>query len=412
MKNFLSCLFLVLALCAKAQRHELLSDNIATLQVVAGDDWLSLPVIALGGEDGIHISFDERSHVVHRYCYKIEHCEADWTVSEGLFESDYVDGFASDNVIEETEQSINTNNIYTHYSFSIPNDRCRVKMSGNYKLTVYDENEDDRPLLTACFMVVEPLGMKVRLEVSGNTDVDTNHNHQQVGMNVDFGRFTVTDPSNQIKTVVMQNGRWDNAVINSKPQYVRSDGLQWSHCRDFIFPAGNEYRKFEVLDVSRISMGLESIKWDGHQYHAWVWTDEPRPNYVYDEDANGAFYIRNSDNVENDYASEYVKVHFRLKSPRLPYDVYLNGNWTYDRFLPQYRMEWNDEAKLYEAAIPLKQGYYSYQYLMMDGDGTLQPVPSEGSFYQTENKYQAFVYYRPVGGRTDRLVGFAEVRYK
>ena len=56
-------------------------------------------------------------------------------------------------------------------------------------------------------------------------------------------------------------------------------------------------------------MGLESVKWDGKDYHAYVWTDEPRNSYVYDEDADGAFYVRNSDNIENDYISEYVYVH-------------------------------------------------------------------------------------------------------
>jgi hypothetical protein len=46
---------------------------------------------------------------------------------------------------------------------------------------------------------------------------------------------------------------------------------------------------------------------------------------------------------------------------------------------------------------------------MLDADGHPHPVPSEGNFYQTENNYQALVYYRERGGRTDRLVGFAEV---
>lgn len=186
----------------------------------------------------------------------------------------------------------------------------------------------------------------------------------------------------------------------------------WDHNRDLIFPAGNEYRKFEMLDVTHTTMGLESIKWDGQQYHAWVWPDEPRPSYVYDEDANGAFVIRNSDNEEINTTSDYAIVHFRLKSPRLGNDIYLNGNWTNDRFLPAYRMEWNAEKQQYEGAVPLKQGYYSYQYLQMTSDGTLQPIPSEGLFYQTENKYQALIYYRGQGQRTDRLVGYGEVGMK
>ena len=405
-----ACTLLLLSLpfCGLAQRHEIFSDRIASLQVVSGQDWMSIPITTLGGEP-VNISFDDLTHEYHRYTYKLEHCEADWTVSEELFASDYCEGFTSNNTIDELTESINTNVLYTHYTLQIPNDRCRLKIGGNYRLTITDENNDDEPVLAACFMVVEP-EMRVALNMTTITDRDVNGRHQQIGMEVMYGKLPVTRPESQIKTVVMQNGRWDNAVVNASPQYIMGDGLRWDHCRDLIFDGGNEYRKFEILDVDHTTMGLESITWDGEKYNAMIWTDEPRPNYVYDEDANGAFYIRNSDNIENDYASEYVMTHFRLKSPRLNGDVYINGAWTNNRFLPQYRMTYDEMEKIYKASILLKQGYYSYQYLLVDADGKAKNVPSEGNFFQTENQYQALVYYRGIGGRTDRLVGFAQIR--
>ena len=391
-----------------AQRHEILSPTITSLQVVAGKDWLLPPITQLGGEP-INISFDDLTHEYHRYTYRIEHCEADWTTSEEIFTSDYCEGYYEDNPIDDLVESINTNTLYTHYSLQIPNERCRLKIGGNYRLTVVDNNNDDTPILTVCFMVVEPL-MKVGLSMTTNTDYDINKRHQQIAMDLKYGNLTVTSPETQIKTVVMQNGRWDNAVVNAKPQYVMSDGLRWDHCRDFIFNGGNEYRKFEILDPGHPTLGIETISWDGENYNAMIWTDEPRQSYIYDEDANGAFYIRNSDNFENDYSSDYILTHFRLKSPHLEGKVYLNASWTYDRFEPKYEMQYNDLAQLYTTTLPLKQGYYSYQYLWLRNDGTTAPVPSEGNFYQTENQYQALVYYRPIGGRTDRLVGFGQIR--
>ena len=44
--------------------------------------------------------------------------------------------------------------------------------------------------------------------------------------------------------------------------------------------------------------------------------------------------------------------------------------------------------------------------------GTTKPVTTEGSFYQTRNKYQVLVYYKGVGDRTDRLLGYGEVMVK
>lgn len=402
------CLWLSLAGCA--QRNRILNPDIASLQVVAGNNWLSMPVIGLGEGVPVNIAFDDLTHEYRRYAYKVEHCNADWSTSGDLFVSDYIDGFNADNVIEHVEQSINTNMLYTHYRFQIPNERCKLKMSGNYRVTIYDANDDDKAVAECCFMVVEPR-MGIKLSVDANTDKGINSRWQQVAMEVKYGGgLSVTDVQRQIYTVVMQNGRWDNAVVNAKPQFVMGDGLRWSHNAQLVFEAGNEYRKFEMLDVRHANMGVEKIDWDGEAYHAYLWPDEPRGSYVFDEDANGAFYIRNSDNRENNSTSEYVHVHFTLRSPRLEGGVFVNGAWTNDQLAAPYKMLYDEGAQCYRLSLLLKQGYYSYQYVWQQSNGQIATVPSEGSFYQTENRYQALVYYRKLGERADRLVGFAEIR--
>lgn len=410
-KLLLTLFLLLQSMVLSAQRHEILQENIASLQVMAGDDWMSLPIINLHENTPIHIDFDDMTHEYHRYLYKVEHCNADWTTSEDIFTSDYIDGFNDNLPIDDVTESFNTTVLFTHYHFQIPNAQCKLKMSGNYRVTVYDENNDDEPMFTACFMVVDSR-MSVLLGVTGDTDIDIYRAHQQLKMNLGYGSLRVTHSDRQLNIIVMQNGRWDNAVKNPKPQFIEGTGLRWENCRDLIFNAGNEYRKFETLDVTHTTMGLESVGWDGHNYHAYVWTDEPRRNYVYDEDANGAFLIRNSDNYEIERLCDYVMVHFSLKVPQYFGDVYLNGQWTNDQFLPKYKMEYNETEKMYQSVIPLKQGYYSYQYLLMNQDGSLIPVPSEGNFYQTENEYQVLVYYRGIGERTDQLVGYSEISCK
>ena len=403
-------LYLWLSVAGRAQRNRILNPDIASLQVVAGNNWLSMPVIDLGEGVPVNIAFDDLTHEYRRYAYKVEHCNADWSTSGDLFVSDYIDGFNADNVIEHVEQSINTNVLYTHYRFQIPNERCKLKMSGNYRVTIYDANNDDKAVAECCFMVVEPR-MGIKLNVDANTGKGINSRWQQVAMEVKYGSgLSVTDVQRQIYTVVMQNGRWDNAVVNAKPQFVMGDGLRWSHNAQLVFEAGNEYRKFEMLDVRHANMGVEKIDWDGKEYHAYLWPDEPRGSYVFDEDANGAFYIRNGDNRENSSTSEYVHVHFTLRSPRLEGDVFVNGVWTNDQLAAPYKMQFDEGAQCYRLSLLLKQGYYSYQYVWQQSNGQIATVPSEGSFYQTENRYQALVYYRKLGERADRLVGFAEIR--
>jgi len=413
MKKYITMLILlVFTTIVCAQKNEIYDPNISTLQVVAGDRWLSMPVIRLNQDEVINIGFDDLTHEYRRFTYTIEHCDADWTVSEGLFPSDFIEGFVEGNTIDDKEESVNTNMLYTHYALSIPNDRCRIRMGGNYRVTVYDENNDHQKIFVAHFMVLDPR-MGVMMEVSSNTDIDINKSHQQVAMKLSYGSVTVTEPHEQIKSVVLQNGRWNTAVVNTPAQYIMPNGLQWLHSKELIFEAGNEYHKFEMLDPDHPSMGVDVIRWDGTDYHVYPFACEPQNNYVYDEDANGAFYIRNSDNYENDRSSEYMLVHYLLKTDRIKDgNIYIDGRWTNEQLTPDYQMTYNEESGYYEAVIQQKLGYYNYHFIVVHDDGTIRQLPSDGNFYQTENKYQCLIYYRGKQDRTDILVGFQEVQYR
>ena len=247
------------------------------------------------------------------------------------------------------------------------------------------------------------------MAASSNTDRDTNLNHQQVTFGLRYGDQLVTDPSSQIQTVVMQNGREDTWQWNVPPSAISHLGMEWRHRKELIFDAGNEYRKFEILDTSHPTMGIERITWDGTAYQAFPYLSEPRPNYLYDEDANGAFYIRNSDNRDNDITSDYVWVNYWLKTPFVKDgDIVIDGHWTTDD--PEsYVMTYDPDQRLYSAKILQKQGYYSYQYLWVTPDGTSHPLPSEGNFYQTENRYQALVYFKGTGERTWHLTSYSQI---
>ena len=283
-------------------------------------------------------------------------------------------------------------------------------MSGNYKVSVYDENSGDT-VFTTRFMVFEPR-FSVNMKATTNTDIDTNKSHQQIAVDVGFNGVDITRPEEEIHTVVMQNYNWHTARENVRPQYMTKDGMRWEHERKYIFDGGNEYRKFEILDVSHPTLGIEEVWWDGTNYHAKIWKDYPRTNYTYDEDTNGFFYIRNSNNVENDRSSEYVLVDFTLEAPRQNGNVYVDGKWTNVCMKDKFLMTFNESDNAYHATIMLKQGYYSYRYILETPDGEICGVPSEGNFFQTENEYQALIYYKGIGKRTDLLLGYRSIKLK
>lgn len=396
--RYLLVTFLLFATTLQAG-NKIYSPTVKTLTTIVNDEWQERPVMELGSFDVLRIGFDELSHDIHRYICHITRCEADWEESTELFESDWLQGF-NDYPIDDYQNSLNTTVNYTHYEFQIPNSQCRIRMSGNYRLTIYDEDANHEKVLDAEFYVVEPL-MTVSLSMTTNTDIDVNRSHQQLTMAIDYKGINVIRPEDEIYTVVMQNWNEQTARINPLPTYQFHQGMRWEHQRDLIFDAGNEYHKFEVLDVSHPTMGIDHIGWDGTHYQAFPFASTLRRNYLTDESANGAFYIRNSNRTEVAYSCDYVWINYRIDAPYLG-EIFLQGQWTTNADPTAYQLQYDSQNQCYLAQVMQKQGYYSYQYVTREG----RPAPTEGNFFQTGNKYQAFVYHKSLGARSWRLVAY------
>ena len=251
-----------------------------------------MPVVQLGTDEPINIAFDWLSHEHQRFTYNITHLEYDWTPSTALISTDYAEGFTEELNIDDDQLSVLTTQNYTHYTFTIPNDQCRLTMSGNYRIDILRANEDSSTgqdtVFTAFFMVNEA-AVPVQMTLLQNTDIDVQKSHQQVELSTDYTLLSPQHPREQIKGYVLQNGRWSSARLLPQAPIITQSTLKWEHCRQLIFSGGNEHHKFEILDVHRNSLGVMSTEWDGHQWHANLETDYPRPSYIYDESARGSF---------------------------------------------------------------------------------------------------------------------------
>lgn len=404
--------WLLILHCGMAQNNETYVNDIRSVRVIANNNWQNVPIIELNSDNYLEISFDQLSHQYHRYVYRIIHCNADWQPSE-LSEIDFLDGF-NNNVIEDYQNSFNTTMLYTHYKVFLPNEEVQLKTSGNYKLCVYDEEKDNELVLTACFSVLEPQ-VNISASVSSNTDIDTNASHQQVEFNIIHDGYNIRNPNAEIKVHVLQNNRRDNCVTDLLPTYQQPGRLQYIHNPKLIFEAGNEYRRFELVNVHYATQGVDNIRFFDPYYHATLFTEEARHNYSYDEDQNGRHIVRYNQAEDNDTEADYVFVHFSLTTdnPVNGGKLYLQGDFTNGLYDTTNQMTYNQDTYTYEGVQLLKQGAYNYMYLFVpDGSSKGRTTPIEGSFYETENEYLILVYHRPFGERYDKLIGMKLIHFR
>jgi hypothetical protein len=394
-------------------RTEIYSPKIQTLRIRPADDPFGLPIIDLEGGQFIEVSFDELTAQPHRYVYTVTHCNADWNKSQ-LIAAEYMSGFQQ-LPIEEYSNSFNTTMDYVNYKIYFPNPDLTLKVSGNYAVHVFSDEDMNSPLLTACFSITEPLVDITNAGVTPNTDIDFNATHQQVSFDINY-KFNTTAPLQEFKVYVQQNNRKDNMAALVQPQLVRDGRLEYTHNKDLIFNAGNEYRRFEMISSRNNGLNIYRTEYHAPYFHVELYPDEIRAkrSYRYDEDINGRFFIRSEDGVDYDYEADYFFVHFSLPREE-PYleNIYLLSEIFHNIPDERSQLKYNYERKTYEMSLLLKQGAYNYLYVTKNGNKPQMVTDLiEGNYFQTENEYTVYVYHRPFGGRYDKLVGWRTVRYQ
>lgn len=379
-----------------------------TLQVYPEGNPYAPPVIMLGeSSDRIVVEFDILADDRDYMRYELVHCDPFWNPDD-LIETEYLDGFNRAD-IENYEYSSATTRRYVHYSLTVPDENMRPTVSGNYILRVFPEDEPETTLLQAAFSVAEP-AIKLGGSMTSRTDYDYNGRSQQLSIVADIEDLPAkVDPYRDMMLIISQNGRIDNETVLKAPLRAAGSKLHYEHQPELTFKAGNEYRRMEAISTTYPGMRIAAIDYSAPYYHIWVQTDKERDSspYSYDQTQHGRFTIReyNSDSSETD--ADYVVVHFTLEMPEMPSsDIFLDGDFTYRKFDPESRMDYNRAAGTYEKALLLKQGAYNYQYLAVPkGSMTGATAPVEGDKYETRNEYLAKLYYKIPGERYYRLGG-------
>lgn len=373
---------------------------------------LADPIIELNSPDKVVLVFDDLAETPGNYSYSISHCDADWNPSS-LFLNDYIEGFEV-NEIRDYSYSTGTVNSYMHCKLELPNDDVKLKISGNYLIKVFDTYEPENIIFQRRFFVYEPL-VDISASIKQPSGGIEHITSQQLNLKVQTKGIRVSDPHNEIKTVVCQNQLSQGCHTKIDPVHFSGNEIDYSKPDGLIFDGGNEFRIFDTKNLRYNGHGVQTIDLIGCDFHVKLNTDNSRSRYRYSyyPDFNGKYVVNLERSTQSHIEADYAWVYFTLQ-PAMKLEkgksVYLFGELTGWELSPQYKMDFNPQRNTYELRLLLKQGAYNYRYLVADAANAQVDVAHfEGNYYETENTYTILVYYKPLGSRFDRIVGFQKI---
>lgn len=401
----------------KAQITEAINfPNIKTAQLFPSGNQQSYPVLSLNSSDRLELHFDDLDGNVKNYSYTYQLCNADWTPAL-LSSFDFIKGF--------TQQRINTYRIssvaftrYTHYSATVPDNNCAPSRSGNYILKVFMNGDTAKTAFTKRFLVVDNQA-SITAQIQQPFNGEIFRTWQKIPFQVVLSdKLQVMNHLQQVKVIILQNYRWDNALINVRPTFFSGKKLDFNTENEIVMPGGKEWRWLDLRSFRLQSDRVAKANYNNRSTEIFVKPDVDRSQhrFVFYRDINGMYTIETTESLNPYWQTDYATVHFSFIPPdNAPFgnkDIFLTGLLTNYNLDDSAKMNFNMDTRVYEKTLFLKQGYYNYNYVTVDQNDTKRKPSyefTEGNFWDTENDYMILVYYRALAGRADELVGITHV---
>lgn len=418
MKKLLSVTIVLLyptLLIAQREPDKIYMPNINGVKFFLRGNQMSYPVIRIGSINSLELHFDDLSGSIKTYYYTYQLCNADWTPVD-LNVLDYVQGFTQDRLTQYRVSSI-AKVKYVHYQVQLPDKNCVPSKAGNYLLKVFLNGDTSKLAFTRRLLVLNDLApVGVRIQQPYNSALM--RTRQKVQFTIDKTKLNIFNPAQQLKVVVLQNYRWDNAVTGIQPLFMRGNAYEYNGEQDCLFPAGKEFRWVDIRSFRFQSERIDKVDIYNAPVDVYVRPDPQRTGerFLQRRDYDGFFYIDCTDANNPWWQGDYGNIHFTfVPANNQPYpnkNVYIIGEMTNYKLNDSTKMLYNAEKGVYEKTLLLKQGFYSYTYVTKDINAKNAKASNEdtdGDYYETQNTYTILVYYKSLSGRHDELVSAVSI---
>lgn len=394
-KSSITILLFLLIFSKNYSQFHKLPENIFSVKIKGSNQ--DYPVFNLS--DKIFFSFDDLNTKKSSFYYKINHYDFEWKPSK-ILKSEYIDGY-DDNLIESFDNSYNTLIDYTNYQISIPNKDLKLKISGNYSISIHSENGDF--LFEKKFSVLNKM-ISTNIKIKKSSDLEKIDSHQNIDISVrcdNCNKFNGN--SSDLKLVVIKNNNLNNFRVIEKPDYFLNNTLIY---RDISFEGGNEFLNFDSSKINSTNVKVYKTELNDF-YEIYLRTDIDRTDsfYQYNPDINGSFVINknfNNPEIENDYS--LVKFSFKPDRIDKKNRVFIIGEFNDYKITNKYELKLNNN--IYKGEFKFKQGFYNYKYLSLETSGRIKKY--SGNFWETQNIYIALLYHKKLTEKYYKLISISE----
>lgn len=396
--------------------EDIYSPKISSVQLYPRGNQLGYPIMKMGGIEQLELHFDDLDANVKNYSYTFQLCNYDWTPAM-LSHFDFIKGFSQVRITNYRLSSVAYTR-YTHYQAVVPDRNCIPSRSGNYILKVFADGDTSKLIFTKRMLVVDEKS-SVAAQIQQPFNGQFFRTHQKVQFKVSLNEnVDVVNAQQQIMVAILQNNRWDNAITRIRPTFFSRKILEYNTENDAVFAAGKEWRWLDLRSFRLQSDRVADAKYSTTSTDIYVRPDADRSGQKFNfyRDANGRYYLQPTESINPLWQSDYATVKFSfVPSGNMPFpnkDVYLFGALNNYDLKDEAKMKYNAEKGVYETSLFLKQGYFDYMYVTIDKNDRKHQASfeeTEGNLWETENEYMILVYYRPLAGRADELIGFTRL---
>lgn len=371
--------------------------EIQSLQLYKKGDEQSAPVINLNSSEKLTLEFDYLGEGSKQFRLQVSHRNKNWEESPLPFDF-YLSGF-SETYFSGGMQSFSERPSYVHYSYEFPNSQLSFEVSGNYLLSVYDYNSNEL-LFTLPFFVSENRGsLDTRIEsvYVRREDLRAEDQPFSVYRYPDFIEF----PQFDLSFMYVQNQFWGRSHIVEIIDTSTPAEVNFHLRREDAFLGNYEFNTLDLRNFSADGQEILEVQQEEIPPKVILRRDvqafEVTPGFAPD----GRFGL-----PTDDRSASYANVQFRLETAetiRADEKIYLVGdfnNWTINE---ENRMHYNTANGLWEGLAFIKEGEYTYKYVILK-EGKIDDLSLDQGFQSSSQSYLTLVYYRDPTRNFDRLL--------